>query len=75
MIFRLLDLFTWGAPSDQSADVFCQYCGRDITDKGADISSTGKAYCHGVSRAIFNDIDPVGATLVNFAPVHSYKKP
>ena len=28
-------------------DVYCQTCGREITQEGADVSSSGEIYCHG----------------------------
>ena len=31
----------------QSYVAYCQNCGRDVTNEGADVSTSGSIYCHG----------------------------
>ena len=28
-------------------EIYCQNCGNDITKQGADVSGSGRTYCHG----------------------------
>ncbi len=34
-------------PSLQGKEVYCQYCGTDITDQHGDLTNSGRIYCHG----------------------------
>lgn len=31
-------------------DVYCQSCGRELTNEGGDVTSTGRIYCHGYKK-------------------------
>ncbi len=33
--------------SPEIQEVYCQNCGNELTNSGADVSSDGKVYCHG----------------------------
>ena len=28
-------------------EIYCQNCGRELTNEGGDVTSTGRIYCHG----------------------------
>ena len=51
---------------------YCQNCGNELTERGGDIASSGKIYCHGdngietacVVKALFNGLET--GTVVNF---------
>ncbi len=39
--------------SREQQDVYCQSCGNELTEKGGDVTGSGKIYCHGYNGVPF----------------------
>jgi len=60
--------------SRESQDVYCQDCGDNLTNRGGDISGSGRIYCHGivspkqcVFSAVFNGKEGQKGMAFNYA--------